>query len=133
MWVGLGLVVAALPLTAHHSVLPFDGSTPTTVTGAVTRVLWQNPHAYVSLDVRGDRGTERWTIESEAPVVLERLGWTKDLLAIGDVITTTGARARDGRPLMRCAFVELAKGRRLPCFPETAHRGADVEEWERTQ
>jgi hypothetical protein len=89
------------------------------VTGVVTRVLWQNPHAYVSLDARGDRGTEHWTIESEAPVVLERLGWKKDLLAVGDVIRTTGARARDRRPLLRCAFVELADGRRLPCFPGT--------------
>ena len=101
----------------HHSVLAYDGSTPTTVTGRVIRVLWQNPHAYLLVDVPTTNGSVvRWTIENEGPVMLERLGWTKSTLKAGDIITSLGARARDGSPRLRCKSVELPDGRHLPCF-----------------
>ncbi len=110
---------AALTASAHHSVLGFDGHSPVTISGRVAGVLWQNPHAYVRLDVAdgAGSGTVRWTIEAEAAGVLRRLGWQADLLAPGTSVTSTGAPARDGRPLMRCAFLELPSGRRLPCHP----------------
>jgi hypothetical protein len=98
---------------AHHSVLPFDGARSTTVEGTVARVLWQNPHTLIAVDVE----SVRWTIESEASVVLKRLGWTEKLIKTGDRITVTGARAKDGRPLMRCKVITLADGREVPCFP----------------
>ena len=101
---------------AHHSVLAYDGSTPTTITGTVVKVLWQNPHAYIDLDVTMDGTRARWIVENEGPVALERLGWTKQTLRAGDTVTVTGARARDGSGRMRCARVTLADARRLPCF-----------------
>lgn len=110
-----GLVTTA-NAAAHHSVLAYDGAAPTTVTGTVAKVLWQNPHAYIDLDVAVDGTGGRWIIESEGPVALERLGWTKETLMPGDIVTITGARARDGASRMRCASVTLAGGRRLPCF-----------------
>ena len=120
--VSAALVLAAMALgpsvQAHHSVLSFDGATPATVTGTVTRVLWQNPHTYIYLDVERDGGVEKWAVESDPPEVLRRRGWRKSAIAPGDTITSTGARARDGRPLMRCAFIVLDGGARLPCFAE---------------
>ena len=89
-----------------------------TITGTVVKVLWQNPHAYIDLDVTVDGTRARWIIENEGPVALERLGWTKQTLVPGDRVTITGARARDGAPRMRCASVTLAGGRRLPCFAD---------------
>jgi hypothetical protein len=113
----LALVLCASTLThAHHSVLPYDGATPTTITGTVVKVLWQNPHAYIDLDVTTDGARVRWIVENEGPVALERLGWTKQTLRAGDTVTVTGARARDGAARMRCASVTLADARRLPCF-----------------
>jgi len=109
----LGCTVTA---AAHHSVLAYDGTAPTTITGTVVKVLWQNPHAYIDLDVAANGTATRWIVENEGPVALERLGWTKSTLTAGDVITITGARARDGGPRMRCATVQLADARRLPCF-----------------
>ena len=117
-WAGtavLALAASAI-LHAHHSVLPYDGTTPTILTGTVVTVLWQNPHAYIDLDVRAHGTHRRWIVENEGPVALERLGWTKATLAPGDVITITGARARDGSARLRCASVTLADARRLPCF-----------------
>ncbi len=96
--------------------LAYDGFTPTTVTGTIAKVLWQNPHAYLLVDVPTNGSVVRWTIENEGPVMLERLGWTKSTLTAGDVITSLGARARDGSPRMRCKTVALRDGRELPCF-----------------
>ena len=112
------VAVSASALIAHHSVLPYDGSTATTLTGTVVKVLWQNPHTYIDLDVVMAGTHARWMIESEAPVVLERLGWRKTTLTAGVAITVVGARARDGGTRLRCATVTIG-GRRLPCFGGT--------------
>ena len=120
-WAGRAVVAALLiggaRAQAHHSVLAYDGATPTTITGTVVKVLWQNPHAYIDLDVTANGTNARWIVENEGPVALERLGWTKTTLMPRDVITITGARARDGSTRMRCATITLADARRLPCFP----------------
>ena len=116
----LGLALASASLHAHHSVLAYDGSTATTLTGTVVKVLWQNPHAYLDLDVVAAATHTRWIVENEGPVALERLGWTKSTLTPGDVITISGARARDGSARLRCAAVTLADSRRLPCFASAA-------------
>ena len=110
------LLGCGVTAAAHHSVLAYDGTAPTTITGTVVKVLWQNPHAFIDLDVAANGTTTRWIVENEGPVALERLGWTKSTLAAGDVVTITGARARDGGSRMRCATVQLADARRLPCF-----------------
>jgi hypothetical protein len=99
-------------ILAHHSVLPFDGTTATTIEGTVARVLWQNPHTLIAMDV----DSARWTIESEGPIVLQRLGWTEGLIKVGDRIVVIGARAKDGRRLMRCKAITVADGREVPCF-----------------
>jgi hypothetical protein len=112
-WVG----VVAAPAWQHHSVLPYDGATPTTLEGTVTGVLWQNPHALIRLDVRAESGVvDRWTVESEGATELMRLGWTTGALAVGSRIRTIGARARDGRHMLRCRTITLPDGRSLPCF-----------------
>jgi hypothetical protein len=112
----LAIALASVPLHAHHSVLAYDGSTATTLTGTVVKVLWQNPHAYIDLDVVAAGTHTRWIVENEGPVALERLGWTKSTLTPGDVITISGAQARDGSSRLRCAAVTLSDNRRLPCF-----------------
>src|SRR5687767_8318296 len=87
------IVVAAAPLPAHHSVLGFDGSRSVTVTGTLQAVIWENPHARLVID---DESGARWTIESESPRILGRLGWTPESLAAGDRISTVGAPSRTG-------------------------------------
>jgi len=101
----------ARAIEAHHSVLPFDGVTKTTIEGTVARVLWQNPHTLIAVDV----GEHRWTIESEGSTILQRLGWTAESITVGDAVTATGARAKDGRRLMRCTTITIGN-RQLPCF-----------------
>jgi hypothetical protein len=107
--------MAAL-LGAHHSVVQFDGAHATMVTGVVVRLEWRYPHTRIYLDVEAHSGrVESWVVESESPILLERLGWTKDSVKPGDVVTTIGARARSGARVMRCRTVR-ASGGILPCF-----------------
>jgi hypothetical protein len=98
-------------------VLPFDGTHGTIITGTVTRFLWQNPHTLIALEIVGpDGGVVQWTIESESPRILERLGWTEDSLEVGARVSVHGAAAKDGSSVMRCREIELGDGTRLPCF-----------------
>ena len=108
------IVVAAAPLLAHHSVLGFDGSRSVALTGTLRAVIWENPHARLVID---DESGDRWTIESESPRVLGRLGWTPQSLAAGDRVSTVGAPSRTGARVMRCDFVQAPSGSRLPCYP----------------
>jgi hypothetical protein len=95
----LGVLMAAIPVFAHHSfAAEYDNLKVVKLTGNVTRVDWQNPHAYFYIDVKNaDTGrVENWAFEMGAPSVIARQGWTKTTLKIGDVIVVEGTRAKDG-------------------------------------
>ena len=94
----LGLLAAAIPMLAHHSfAAEYDGTKPFKLTGAVTKVDWQNPHVYFYMDMEDANGkvTNR-SMEMGAPGALRPSGWTKNTLKIGDVVTVEGTPAKDG-------------------------------------
>ena len=48
----IAAMAASLPLAAHHSFsAEFDGTKEVRATGAVTELEWQNPHAWIHLNV----------------------------------------------------------------------------------
>jgi len=100
---------------AHHGFVSwFDMSKSTTVKGTVTSFDWTNPHSYIYLDVKNDKGAvEKWTIELGALSMLSRAGWRKETLKPGDEITATGNPAKDGKPIMHLDKVVLANGQEL--------------------
>jgi hypothetical protein len=107
-------IISIVPLVAHHSTAAFDMTRDFTVSGVVTRFLWANPHSYIELEANG----EHWRLEIEAVNLLRRYGWTKDSLKPGDVISCTGARAKDPAVFaQKCFTVEFPDGRRLTATP----------------
>jgi hypothetical protein len=95
----LSALLTAIPASAHHFfAAEYDNTKVVKLTGNVTRVDWQNPHAYFYIDVKNpDTGrVENWAFEMGAPAVIARQGWTKTTLKIGDVIIVEGTRAKDG-------------------------------------
>ena len=98
--VALSLVcLIVVPALAHHSFdAEYDSTKTMTITGYVTKVDWVNPHAFVYLDSRDEKGTVRsFRIEMGPPYALARSGWKKDTLKIGDKITVENAAlAKDG-------------------------------------
>jgi len=98
---GAGLLLAAVPVVAHHSfAAEFDADKPFKLTGVVTKVEWQNPHTYFYLDVTDERTKKvtNWAFEMGSPNGLMRNGWTRNTLKIGDAVTVEGSLARDGKP-----------------------------------
>ena len=93
-------VLFAAPLAAHHSfAAQYDRSKSHTITGAVTKMEWQNPHIWVWLEVPNAAGqVETWGFEGMSPNFLARRGWTRTTLPAGAKITVTFRPLRDGRP-----------------------------------
>src|SRR5512134_3193041 len=94
----VGAVIAS-PAAAHHSFgAEYDIDKPITLTGVLTKIEWTNPHTHIYVDVKDDRGNVvSWQLEGYPPVALHRIGWKRDVtMRVGDTITVSGWRARDG-------------------------------------
>jgi len=113
------LVTAFLSLgitaKAHHSFSAvFDVETPVDVIGTVSKVEWMNPHAWFYVDVEGEDGNViAWAFELGSPNGLRRRGWSRNTVKVGDVISVSGYRARDGSNRGNVASITLADGREL--------------------
>ena len=104
----LALVLAAVPLSAHHS-WPVSYSQLVTVKGTVTEFMWANPHPMITLEVRTNDGAiEKWLIGGSAINRMEANGWTKTTVKPGDVITGIGYQFADGQKIVRLEKVVLA-------------------------
>jgi hypothetical protein len=108
----LGLALTTTPVFAHHSTAMYDMGNPTTVTGVVKRFEWTNPHAYIYLEAKDDKGnTIEWTVEMMSLNHLKGYGWSRDTVKAGDTITCTGGAARSGDHVMLSSIVKLNDGR----------------------
>ena len=111
---GVGSLVATMPVFAHHSfAAQYDRAKPTTLNGTVKRVDWINPHARFFVEVTTSGKPVLWEIELAAPAGLMRQGWTRNSLKIGDVVTVNGSLAKDGSNLANATTVTLASGKRV--------------------
>ena len=110
-----GLLMAVTPVLAHHSfAAEYDSAKPVSLTGAVTKVEWMNPHARFYVDVKDEAGkVTNWEFELGSPNGLMRQGWTRSSMKIGDTVNVEGYLAKDGSALANARNVKLADGRKL--------------------
>jgi hypothetical protein len=96
----VGLIVVSLPLFAHHGNAAYDADKIMTVKGTVTDYIWSNPHVFVKLDVKDDSGNVvHWIVESQNPVSMTQIGWTKNTFKPGDVVEIDAMPAKNGNPV----------------------------------
>ena len=105
----VGLLVAAIPMVGHHSFYAeFDADKPIKVMGSVTKVEWENPHAWFYVDVQDESGKKtNWGFELGSPNLLIRAGWDRNTLKIGDVVTVEASRAKNGANIANAKSVIL--------------------------
>lgn len=95
---------------AHHSfAAEFDRDKPIELTGIVTKVEWTNPHVWFYINVRDEESGEivNWGAELGPPHGLQRRGWRRDTLAIGEQVTVNGWLARNGSSRLNARNVTL--------------------------
>jgi hypothetical protein len=109
------LFAGARPIVAHHAfAAEYDANRKVLLTGSVTKIAWTNPHAHFFLAVRDGSGkVSAWDLELASPNTLERGGWTRKSLKVGDVVTVNGYLAKDGTNLAHARDIRLADGRRV--------------------
>ena len=92
----------------------YDPAQRATLTGVATKVEWLNPHARFYVDVENSEGgVDNWEFELASPNGLLRLGWKRDSLTAGDVVTVEGVLARDGSHSANTRSVTTADGREM--------------------
>jgi hypothetical protein len=112
---GLILVLGSVSAYAHHAfAAEFDRTKPVTLTGAITKLEWTNPHARFYIDVKGEDGkVVNWDFELGSPNNLMRLGWNRNSLKPGDTVTVEGFRAKNAANVGNANVVRLANGTRV--------------------
>ena len=107
--ISLFVLLASISARAHHSFSAvFDREKPITLTGPITKIEWANPHIHLFVDAKDETGQAiNWAIEMGSPNFLIRLGWTRDAMKVGDVVTIEGHLAKDGSKLANARTVLL--------------------------
>jgi hypothetical protein len=108
--IGLSLFLAGTPLLAHHSfAAEYDAKKPIKLKGIITKVDWMNPHVYFYIDVEDDKGNiTNWAFEMGPPNGLQRAGWNRNTMKIGDEVIVDGSMAKDGSKSGNARSVTLA-------------------------
>ena len=110
----LAVCLTATSVVAHHSFSSeYDSTKRVTLDGLVTKVEWMNPHVYFYINVRDANGkVTNWALEMGAPSGLQRQGWTRTTLKVGDMVKVEATLARNGTPLANAQSV-FKDGRKM--------------------
>ncbi|MEO6081202.1 MAG: DUF6152 family protein [Steroidobacteraceae bacterium] len=95
----LMILLALLPVAAlaHHSFAIYDSAHPVTIEGTVKEFQWTNPHVWIHVMARNEKGgEEEWHVECTSVNFLTRRGWSKHTFKPGDKVSVTLSPLRDG-------------------------------------
>ena len=109
-----GLLIVCGASSAHHGSAAYATSVVVMKDATVTKFTWNNPHCIIMFDVKdGKDNVTHWAAEIGSPPAVSLLGWTRNSLQPGDVITVYIWPAKSGRPVGRLNKVVLPDGKTL--------------------
>jgi hypothetical protein len=104
------VLIASAPASAHHAfAAEFDAKNCSDVTGILTKVAYENPHAYIFLNVNGEETTFQLSSTSN----LRRGGATPAALnaSLNKEVLVRGCASKNGEKNRYAAsFIKLADG-----------------------
>jgi hypothetical protein len=108
------LLLASVPVFAHHGNAAFDTGKKVVLKGTVTEWVWANPHCWLKFDVKDDKGAiVHWVAETNNLADMMERGWTMHTFKPGDEITATIEPVKNGNPVGRVMEVVLPNGQKL--------------------
>ena len=101
-----GVLLMSAPLVAHHGDAGRYDENPFVITGTIVEIKMTNPHSILVFDAADASGkVVRWQAEMSGGQALARqYGWNKEFPKIGDKITLTGRKVKNGAP-----YISMAK------------------------
>jgi hypothetical protein len=111
----IAFLMASFPLFAHHGSATYDTQKVVVLKDAtITKFIWANPHSIALFDVKDDKGNlVHWATEAGSPSALSLIGWTKNSLKPGDVVTIYTFQSKTGNPVGRLNKIVFSDGATL--------------------
>ena len=115
----VGILTVCGPMFAHHGSAAYKTDRVVVLKQAtVTRFVWANPHTMVLFDAKDDKGNvSHWAGEAGSPSAVNLLGWTRNSLRPGDVITVHLYPSKFDSTVGRLDKIMLADGTTLKNSP----------------
>jgi len=107
----VGVVATCVPTFAHHGAAAYIDKLSVLKDATITKFVWANPHTILLFDVKDDQGNiVHWAGEMGSPSAIGLLGWTKNSVKPGDVVTVYIFPAKTGNPVGRLNKIVFADG-----------------------
>jgi hypothetical protein len=110
----VSLFVTTVPAFSHHSDAAYGTTSIVLKNATIVKVLWANPHGIVACDLKDESGkVTRWNLEMGSPSAMELIGWNRNSLSAGEVVTIDINPAKNGTSLGRLLRVTMPSGKVL--------------------
>jgi hypothetical protein len=107
----VGLLTICGTVMAHHASAAYADKPLEFKNVTITKFSWINPHSLIYFDAKDANGNVvNWTCETAAPQALRLIGWAKESVAPGDVVSITLYPAKNGNRAGRLNKMVLADG-----------------------
>ena len=102
------VLLLVAPVLAHHSHGNYNMTAYTVLTGVVKEVHWINPHTWIYIEVKDEKGEPTmWALEGASVIQVERRGWAKDMIKVGSTIGVRCHQLRDNSSGCLLGFITL--------------------------
>lgn len=110
--IAAGLLLVSRSLSAHHGAAAYDMSKTVALKDAVvTKFSWINPHALIYFDIKDESGkVTHWAAETGSPIAIGVVGWSRNSLKPGDVVTIWVFQSKTGQTVGRLNKIQFADG-----------------------